>query len=70
MQQFVLLFTELDQTTKINEKIDALVRYFQDAPEADILWTIALLTHRRPKRTVTTTLLREWARPALWNLAP
>ncbi len=61
MQQFVQLFTELDQTTKINEKIDSLVRYFQEAPEADILWTIALLTHRRPKRTVTTTLLREWA---------
>ena len=61
MQRFVQLFTELDQTTKINEKIEALVRYFQEAPEADILWTIALLTHRRPKRTVTTTLLREWA---------
>lgn len=64
MRRFVQLFTELDQTTKINEKIEALVRYFQDAPEADTLWTIALLTHRRPKRTVTTTLLREWAAEA------
>ncbi len=30
-------------------------------PSSDRLWTIALLSHRRPKRTVTTTRLREWA---------
>lgn len=64
MQQFAALFTELDQTTRINEKIDALARYFREAPEQDKLWTIALLSHRRPKRTVTTTLLREWAAEA------
>lgn len=64
MQRFVQLFTELDQTTKVNDKIDALVRYLHDARQEDILWTIALLSHRRPKRTVTTSLLREWAAEA------
>jgi DNA ligase-1 len=64
MQRFVQLFTELDQTTRVNDKIDALVRYFHDAREEDMLWTIALLSHRRPKRTVTTSLLREWAAEA------
>ena len=64
MQRFVQLFTELDQTTRVNDKIDALVRYFHDAQEEDMLWTIALLSHRRPKRTVTTSLLREWAAEA------
>lgn len=64
MQQFVQLFTELDQTTKVNEKVDALVRYFQAAPDQDKLWTIALLSHRRPKRPISSTMLREWAAEA------
>lgn len=61
MRRFAELFTELDQTTKTNTKVDALARYFGEAPEDDRLWTIALLSGRRPKRTVTTTRLREWA---------
>ncbi len=42
-------------------KVDALAAYFEVASEADKLWTIAILSGRRPKRTVTTTLLRAWA---------
>lgn len=61
MKDFAQLFTQLDQTTKTNEKVAALERYFQTAEERDKLWTIAILSHRRPKRTVTTTLLRQWA---------
>ena len=61
MKRFARLFTELDQTTKTTAKVDALARYFTDAPEPDRLWTIALLSGRRPRRGVTTTLLREWA---------
>ena len=59
MKHFAALFTALDQTTKTNEKVAALAQYFEEAPEADRLWTIALLSGRRPKRTVTTTRLRE-----------
>ncbi|RLJ59019.1 DNA ligase-1 [Litoreibacter meonggei] len=61
MKRFADLFTALDQTTKTNAKVAALAAYFRDAPDSDRLWTIALLSGRRPKRGVTTTLLREWA---------
>ncbi|MEO1580033.1 MAG: ATP-dependent DNA ligase [Pseudomonadota bacterium] len=61
MKRFAALFTALDQTTKTNAKVAALADYFTDAPDDDRLWTIALLSGRRPKRTVTTTRLREWA---------
>ncbi len=61
MKLFANLFQQLDQTTKTNAKIAALADYFAEATEQDRLWTIALLSHRRPKRTVNTTLLRTWA---------
>ncbi len=61
MKAFATLFTSLDQTTKTNAKVAALAQYFRTAPDDDKLWTIALLSGRRPKRGVTTTLLREWA---------
>lgn len=61
MKRFAELFTVLDQTTKTTAKVSALAAYFRDAPDTDKLWTIAILSGRRPKRGVTTTLLREWA---------
>lgn len=61
MKRFAALFSALDQTTRTNEKVAALAAYFVDAPESDRLWTIALMSGRRPKRTVTTTQLRQWA---------
>ncbi len=61
MKQFAQLFTQLDQTTKTNDKVAALAGYFGQVSDEDKLWTVALLSHRRPKRTVNTTLLREWA---------
>ena len=61
MNRFAALFTALDQTTKTSVKTAALAAYFRDAPDDDKLWTIALLSGRRPRRTVTTTKLREWA---------
>ncbi|RDC71826.1 ATP-dependent DNA ligase [Rhodovulum sp. 12E13] len=59
--RFVALFTALDQTTRTNAKVAALAAYFREAPEADRVWCIALLTGRRPKRMLTSTLLRDWA---------
>ena len=61
MQRFAALFAALDGTTKVNPKVAALADYFRHAPEPDRVWTIALLSGRRPKRTVTATRLREWA---------
>ena len=60
MKSFAYLFTRLDQTTKTLIKIEALKEYFKNASDEDKLWAIALLSHRRPKRPVNTSLLREW----------
>jgi DNA ligase-1 len=61
MQDFATLFTTLDQTTKTTSKVAALRAFFEIASDSDKLWCIALFSGRRPKRAVTTTLLREWA---------
>ena len=64
MIRFFALFDALDRTTKTNAKVAALADYFREAPEADRLWTIALLSGRRPKRAVNSTELRNWAADA------
>jgi DNA ligase 1 len=61
MKEFASLFNAIDRSTRTTVKIAALADYFQSAPAPDRLWTIALLSGRRPKRAVTTTRLREWA---------
>lgn len=61
MNNFAQLFTQLDQTTKTLEKVAALVAYFGRVDDSDRLWAVAILSHRRPKRTVKTSLLRQWA---------
>ena len=61
MKAFARLFTDLDQTNKTNAKVAILKSYFSEASDQDKLWTLALFTHRRPKRQVNTTLLKTWA---------
>lgn len=61
MKQFSQLIKTLDSTNKTNVKVQALANYFLMAPDTDKVWTIAILSHRRPPRPVNTTLLREWA---------
>lgn len=61
MKLFSTMIQRLDQSNKTNEKLAALVEYFREAPAQDKTWAIALFSDRRPRRTVTTTLLRLWA---------
>lgn len=61
MKAFADLIKTLDQTTKTKQKIEALVQFFSVAEPSDQVWAIALLSNKRPKRTITTNLLREWA---------
>ncbi len=61
MKDFATLFTRIDETTKTTVKVAALADFFTVAADEDKLWTIALFTGRRPKRTITATRLREWA---------
>jgi DNA ligase-1 len=64
MKRFATLFASLDSTTKTGAKTAALASYFRAAPPSDRVWTIALLSGRRPKRAVTATELRLWAAEA------
>ncbi|KAA9010243.1 ATP-dependent DNA ligase [Histidinibacterium aquaticum] len=61
MKDFATLFTRVDQTTKTTRKVSALADFFETAAPSDRLWCIALFSGRRPRRVITTSLLREWA---------
>lgn len=61
MRDFAALIKTLDSTNKTTLKVAALAAYFKKANDRDKVWTIAILSHRRPPRPVNTTLLREWA---------
>ncbi|MEM6359152.1 MAG: ATP-dependent DNA ligase [Bacteroidota bacterium] len=61
MREFAELFRRLDQTTKTLVKVEALADYFSKVNNHDKLWTIAILSHRRPKRPVNSTLIKQWA---------
>lgn len=61
MKNFAELIKTLDGSNKTNVKVDALTHYFKNASDEDKVWTIAILSHRRPPRPVNTTLLRLWA---------
>lgn len=61
MKKFARLIKTLDSTNKTTIKVQALADYFKVAGDTDKVWTIAILSHRRPPRPVNTTLLREWA---------
>ncbi len=60
MKRFTELYHELDATTRTTLKVEALERYFREAPPADAVWALWFLSGRRAKRAVNTTLLRSW----------
>ena len=61
MKTFAELIKTLDSTNKTTVKVAALADYLKVANDSDKVWTIAILSHRRPPRPVNTTLLRTWA---------
>jgi DNA ligase-1 len=61
MKAFAELYAALDETTKTNEKVDALTRYFSRVPPADAAWAAAFLIGRRPKRLLASRKLAQWA---------
>lgn len=61
MKRFAQLINELELSNKTNDKIAALVNYFNEADELDKPYVIAMFTGKRPKRPVNTTLLKQWA---------
>ena len=64
MRGFADLYAALDETTKINVKVAALVDYFREAPPEDAAWAVHFLSGNRPKRLVGPARIRAWAAEA------
>lgn len=61
MKRFSELIQELEMSNKTNDKIASLVSYFNEADDLDKPFVIAMFTGKKPKRPVTTALIRQWA---------
>jgi DNA ligase-1 len=57
MKRFSRLFSELDATTSTNEKVEALTRYFNEAPPQDAAWAVYFLSGGKPRQVVKTASL-------------
>jgi hypothetical protein len=60
MKRFSRLFSELDATTSTNEKVEALTRYFDEAPPRDAAWAVYFLAGGKPRQVVKTGSLASW----------
>ncbi len=60
MKRFARLYQELDESTKTNHKVSALVRYFQEVDASDAAWAVWFLCGNRPRRVVPVSRLRDW----------
>ncbi|HUQ99730.1 MAG TPA: ATP-dependent DNA ligase [Gemmatimonadaceae bacterium] len=61
MRRFARLYTEIDSTTRTNEKVDAIARYLSAAPQSDAAWAVYFLSGSRPKRLIPVRRLVAWA---------
>jgi DNA ligase-1 len=61
VKRFARLFSDIDATTRTNEKVEAMSRYFASADPADAAWAVWFLSGGRPKRLVPVRLLATWA---------
>ena len=60
MKAFAQLINSLDSTNKNLQKIAAIELFIDTASNDDKLWFLSLFTGKRPKRSVTTKLLKQW----------
>lgn len=64
MYRFADLFHRLDATTRTNEKVAAMVEYFESAPHDDAAWATYFLSGRKIRQLVPRKRLRAWAAEA------
>jgi DNA ligase-1 len=57
VKRFAQLFAELDATTSTNAKVDALQRYFAQAPSHDAAWAVYFLSGGKPRQVIPTSHL-------------
>ena len=50
----------LGGSAKTNDKLEMLSAYFSDAGDKDKVWVVAIFSGRRPKRTVSSAVLKQW----------
>ncbi|SAK52447.1 ATP dependent DNA ligase [Caballeronia catudaia] len=62
MKRFATLYTALDATTSTNEKLEALIAYFSGAEPEDAAWASYFLAGGKPRQSVPTRMLVEFAR--------
>ena len=61
MREFARLYTELDETTATNRKLEALQAYFGSAAPENAAWAVYFLAGGKPRQAVPTKLLRQVA---------
>ncbi|MDF2776107.1 MAG: putative ligase-like protein [Geminicoccaceae bacterium] len=61
MKAFARLYAAIDETTRTNEKVQAMVDYFRTAEPADAAWAVYFLSGNRPKRLIPVRRLATWA---------
>jgi DNA ligase-1 len=61
VKRFARLYATLDETTKTNAKVAAMVDYFSVADAADAAWAVWFLSGNRPKRLIPVRRLAAWA---------
>jgi len=64
MERFTTLYFTLDETTKTAGRVEALKRYFAEAPPDDAAWALCFLIGEKTRRTVPAARLGEWASSA------
>ena len=57
---FASVVKVLGTSTKTTEKLEALCDYFSNAEDKDKIWVIAIFSGRRPRRSVSGSLLATW----------
>jgi DNA ligase-1 len=62
MRRFATLYAALDATTSTNEKLEALIAYFSGAEPEDAAWASYFLAGGKPRQSVPTRLMIEFAR--------
>jgi DNA ligase-1 len=61
MKGFAALYVELDGSTSTARKVEAMQRYFEQAPAADAAWAAYFLAGGKPRQAVPTAVLRSTA---------
>jgi DNA ligase 1 len=62
MKAFTALYNTLDASTSTVHKVEAMQRYFTEAPQEDAAWAAYFLAGGKPRQAVPTAVLRRTAR--------